>query len=203
LGVTGIISDANQHDLSIVGNRITGIRETTSGVAAQGILLDNEGGERIEGRVSNNRIHDVRSPKWGGIGITIQTAGAVVENNRIQGLRGNFAQGINYDKDAGETHLLLNTFEDISGSQYPGEGIKIDGGNPEGFDITRNNLLPPVGVNNATGNEVTAECNYWDSRSGPSPQGDGSAAVGPIDFTPWSIARIGAKGRGNTCRGGQ
>jgi hypothetical protein len=113
-----------------------------------------------------------------------------------------FAQGANFDANAGNTDLRLNTFENVSGGQFLGEGIKIDGGGVSSLRITQNNLLPPVGLNNATGTKVNAECNYWDSPSGPEPVGRGSEAVGNVDFEPWSVGRIG-NGRGNTCRGRQ
>jgi hypothetical protein len=201
LGVAGIISAAGQSGLSIVGNNVSSIQETASGVAAQGIYLDNEGGTSADAQIAGNSVSNVQSNS-GAVGILIQVSGATVESNRVRGLSGTFAQGVNFDGNAGNTRLAVNTFERISGSQFSGEGIKIDGGNVGSLTITQNNLLPPVGLNNATETGVSAECNYWDAKSGPSPQGDGSKVAGPVDFTPWSISRIGGGG-GNTCRGGQ
>jgi hypothetical protein len=49
---------------------------------------------------------------------------------------------------------------------------------------------------------VNAECNWWDSATGPTnpnnPGGTGEAVVGNADFTPWLIARA----PGGACRGG-
>lgn len=203
LGVSGIISAAGQSGLSIVGNNVSGLREDASGVAAQGIFLDDQGGTSANARIAGNSVSDIRT-NFGAIGILIQVSGATVENNRVRGLNGTFAQGANFDASAANTTLRFNTFENISASQFPGEGVKIDGGNVGTLALNFNNLLPPVGINNAVGTTVDAECNYWGARSGPSPQGDGSEVVGDVDFQPWNISRIGQGGNaGNTCRGGQ
>ncbi|PSP85901.1 hypothetical protein BRC83_02070 [Halobacteriales archaeon QS_1_68_17] len=180
LGVSGIIAAAGQDDLAVVGNSLSGLREEASGVAAQGIFLDDQSGTSADVRIAGNEVSDVRT-NFGAIGILLQVAGATVENNRVRGLRGIFAQGANFDGSAGDIRLAGNTFEDVSGSQFPGEGIKIDGGDVSAFTITANVLLAPVGIKNDTSEKVT---------------------VGAVDYTPWNVGRIGS-GNGNTCRGGQ
>jgi len=193
---------ADQSDLAIVGNSVSGLRETASGVAAQGIFIDNQGGGSAQGRVAGNTVSDIQS-NFGAIGILIQVSDVSVTNNRIRGLHGLFAQGLNYTVTGGVNgRAELNTLEDISGSKFPGEGVKIDSGGVSSLELTQNNLLPPVGINSVVSEELNAECNYWGSPSGPEPVGNGSEVIGNVDFRPWSIGRIG-NGRGSTCRGGQ
>lgn len=207
LGVTGIISSTNQNNLSIVGNTVSGLSDN---ISLQGIFLNDENADRVDARIAGNSISDIDSSEGGAMGILLQVPGSTVDNNRVRGLTGRWAQGVNVAiSNGGDTTIKSNTFEGISGSSYDGEGVKIDGGDVSSLTITQNNLLPTVGINNAvSGEEVSATCNYWDSPSGPeaagNPDGTGSKVMGDVEYTPWNIGRIGRGGNaGNTCRGGQ
>ncbi len=175
-------------------------RETVFDVPAQGIFPDNRDGGRAQGRIAGNTISDFQT-NFGAIGILIRVSEVFVSGNRVQGMNGTFARGLN-DTVNGTANGCVerNTFEHISGSQFPGEGVKIDSSDVSSLTVIKNNPLPPVGLKNAVGTTVDAECHYWDSPSGPAPVGSGSDVVGAVHFRPWSVGRI---GNGNTCRGRQ
>lgn len=55
---------------------------------------------------------------------------------------------------------------------------------------------------------LSAECNYWGHATGPqdedNPQGNGQGVVGPVDYRPWSVRKIGrGKNPENSCVGGK
>ena len=199
-GVNGIVVQANQDGLAIIDNEVSVLRGGSQ--VAQAIFLDNQNSNSVSGRVAGNEISDVESDS-GAIGVLLQATGATVEDNRIEGISGSYAQGVDFDTTGGNgIALRSNDIDDVSASDFDGEAIKIDGGELSTFTITANSLLAPVGISNAVSREVDAECNYWGARSGPDApnnDGDGSEVKGNVDYTPWKVGRGGGSGN---CRGG-
>lgn len=100
---------------------------------------------------------------------------------------------LNNDLSGGQGHgIRLTNF--IGG---PNTGVLIHQNNIEVYAL--NGLTVDVGSHVGT---VDAECNWWDSPTGPTnannPGGTGEEVVGDADFTPWLTARA----PGGPCSGG-
>jgi len=107
---------------------------------------------------------------------------------------------LNNDLSNGVGHAIR--LSDLAGPvfpQGPSSGVEIHQNNIEVFALTGLTVdpVPPGHVGT-----VNAECNWWNSSSGPTnasnPGGTGEEVVGDADFTPWLLARA----PGGACLGG-
>lgn len=199
-GPSGVVAEAPQTGLTIASNRVTDVTESV--VSAQGIFLNDDRGAVVDGSVDGNEVRDVFIDDGGGgaTGILVQTTGATIRDNDVQDLAGSWAQGVNVH-GGNEATVIDNHLEGMTGRDFDGEAVKIEAGGANAIDVTENELLATVGVNNDSADELTATCNYWGARSGPDAvdnDGDGSAVVGNVEYRPWKVGR----GRGANCRGG-
>ncbi len=104
---------------------------------------------------------------------------------------------LNNDWMDGVGHAIRLSFLGAVGG--PSSGLEIHFNNIERFGLTGLTVdpLPPAHVGT-----VDAECNWWNSATGPTnpgnPGGTGEEVVGDADFTPWLTARA----PGGPCIGG-
>lgn len=193
-------------DLTVRDNRIAEIGgeqgEDPQGVAIN--LQDVEGEEPGEGGVvEGNEIENVADgntdepletpeeieqtlPPYG-VGLTVQPWDGQVSGAESDGVL--------------VTH---NSFVEVS----VGVGLG-NRSSPMTSELVGNNFLEGVefGLVNA-GERVTAECNYWGSRSGPRTMGNafgsGTFVLGKIDYEPWSRQEIGREeDPEESCSGGE
>jgi predicted ribosomally synthesized peptide with SipW-like signal peptide len=186
LGVTGIIVGQGDHsNIRIVGNIIEDLFQDDDGSFAtlNGILFDDASGTLTDSTVARNIIRDSESTT-APLGIVVQPDinNLVIGNNEISGLTADnslgpgsfttFAQGISIDSTStAGFDIVGNTIENVeSNDGFFGEDIKIEPpSDVSGIDISGNNLLSAIGLNNANGAnpDVSAENNYWGSSGGP------------------------------------
>ena len=220
LGVTGIIAQGGAHeDLTVEHNLVTGLRNEINeqspggfpGPTVNGIFVDDE--DLLDSTISNNVVSDLASD-YAPIGILLNSPAenVTVADNYVTGLLASpsvdsddtddaasysftFAQGINVTSDpTTDVAIVENTVTDIqSDVQFRGEAVKLDG-DASGVALNRNNLLAPVGVNNADGSELDATDNWWGSPAGPevasstppsTTDPDRRDVLGNVDFDPF------------------
>jgi parallel beta helix pectate lyase-like protein len=90
----------------------------------------------------------------------------------------------NNDLRGGAAHAIR-----FSGSVFPSSDIEFHLNNIEVYALTGLTVEPGSHIGT-----VNAECNWWNSPSGPfnvpdNPTGTGEEVVGDADFTPWLLAR--------------
>lgn len=222
LGVSGIIADEPQTDLTITGNRVEELHQTGYDwpSTTNGIFLDDTGGGGVQNvDITDNRVRDLTSEQGThAILVNANATNTTIAGNRVRDIsasnpqNADWAQGIGLSDETSDITVEHNEVRKISSETYPGTAIKVEAETTaDNLIIRRNDLIAPVGVENANVDEVVAECNYWGHPSGPynsdeNPDGKGSRAYenpGDIDFTPWSRNRINRNRSRDSCDGGR
>ena len=166
-------------------------------------------GVKLQADVSNatvtgNQITDNHSAGWV-YGIVLTGSGSasghptnvVVEENSMNGLN-----------DGSEFDVFSGGNDGRDTAPYPGSAFGIDeGARADEATVRQNNLLAPNGAENKDEETaLSAQCNWWGAKSGPTDDdnsdGTGSWALerggATIESTPWLIAPAPS----NACRGG-
>lgn len=164
------------------------------------------------------------TPASGVAGIKVQAdvSDVTVRGNVVRDLHGLYGYGVvltsstSADGVPSNVHVDYNTLARINDGSvfdvfgaggnegrdapgpYPGSAVAIDGeAEADAATVRFNNLLTPNGAESKDQSEsLTATCNWWDDRSGPThsdnPGGDGTWALergtADIEYTPWLIA---------------
>lgn len=149
------------------------------------------------------------STTWSPAGIVVTSGGNTIQGNTVS----NFGSGVfNQVCDGTNVASVPNSF---TGNTFAGNrsGIQLFvagtcGATTVTPTITNNNFdgglwsgvglidVPKIGVRwNEVGgprpNDVTAECNFWDSADGPNTPGASTTTAG-VDFDPWNVAAGGS-----------
>lgn len=202
--------------VTIRGNTVRGV-ETLGDAAAGWPNYGGAVGIKVQGvvkdvQVLGNTVRDVHSAGWV-YGVTLTHTGndpqarspenVTIEKNTLEKLN----DGTRY-----------NVFMNPNAAPYPGAAVAIDdtenpsgpgGANADQATVRLNNFLSaPIGAQNKDQvHTLVADCNYWGHESGPSnapnPANKGAEAVGDVDFTPWSLQKLGpGTPSSTTCTGG-
>jgi hypothetical protein len=175
------------------------------GIKVQGVVRDIE--------VTGNTVRGVHSAGWVyGVTLTHTNNDPQLRSPENVTVTGNTVAELNDGS-------VYGVFAEPAAAPYPGVAVAIDDtenpSGPGGADadqatVSQNNFLNvPIGTQNKDQvHTLVAECNYWGHASGPSnalDSGDkGAEVVGDVDFTPWSVRKIGQGGQsGNSCVGGR
>jgi len=236
LGTTGILAGGGHSGLSVAGNTVENVSSEFPGdesgyPTTNGIFLDDTASDYEDCEVADNVVRDL-SAETAPIGVLLQGSltDVTVSGNEVTGLTAandrtpaeqegtkfvTFAQGINVTASS-TTDVVVerNVVDDVTAEYFNGEGVKVDSG-ASGLTLRLNDLLPTVGLGNATGTTVDATCNYWGHPKGPrevsgnlvaddEPNPQGRAAVfGPADTSSWLVRSIeNGENVENSCVGG-
>lgn len=196
------VSDVTVRDNVIRGFESEGVPgewPKYGGIAAVKIQADVDGAS-----VTGNRILDHHSAGWvWGVVLTPSASApgvpsdVTVERNHVEGLN----DGSVYD-------VFLGANDGRDAAPFPGSAFGIDGdADATEATVRNNNLLAPNGAESKDPDgTLTAECNWWGDRSGPTddgnPDGEGTWALergsASVDYTPW----LNAPSPSRACRGG-
>ena len=205
-----VLPRGNDVDLVVDNNEITDLEPGDAGSGAsrraRAVSVDTQ----LDGDTDTGRVD--------GIEIT---------NNDISGLRADrlFAVGLfedgSVDPRRGVQDFLIerNDFDDFTTETDIEAAIFIGGYEELGDDheVTLNNIEDGLverfaedqdGFTPGDEDALSAECNWWGHATGPeaedNPQGKGQGVLGPIDYRPWSVRKIGrGENPERSCVGGQ
>jgi hypothetical protein len=236
LGTTGIIAGGGNDGLRVRDNVVESIAsefpaDESGYPTTNGIFLDNEDGGHEDVEITGNEVSDL-SAETGALGILLQGVldGVTVSGNHVSNVEASndksraeqdgtkfvtYAQGVNVDAaSTDDVTVTLNVLKDIEADYFNGESVKVDGG-ANGLAVEYNDLVAPVGIGNATGTTVPANCNYWGHPKGPrevdgnlaaddGPNRQGrSAYFGPVEAESWLVRSVeNGQNVENACRGG-
>lgn len=210
LGVTGILAAEPQANLEVLHNVVGNLSQVGTN-PLNGIFLDDVGGGGVSNaRVGDNVVTDLDS-EYGTMAILLNAATSNVDvvGNDVSGIAGDvWAQAVNVSSPAtSDVRVERTDCSGIVGGTFDGEAVKVDG-DASGVTFRTNNLVAPVGLNNADDDAASAACNWWGHATGPDHEdnrrGRGSAVRGPVDYRPWSVRAVG-NGRNveKSCVGGK
>lgn len=197
---------ADVSDVTVRDNLIRGFQ--SEGVPGEWPEYGGIAGVKVQADVADaaiagNRITDHHSAGWvWGVVLTDSgstpgvPAGVAVEDNHLAGL------------NDGSVYDVFDGSNGRDSAPFPGSAFGIDGdADAEEATVSHNNLLAPNGAESKDDSQVlTAECNWWGDRSGPThddnPDGSGTLALergsASIDYTPW----LDAPAPSRACAGG-
>lgn len=210
--VEGMTADSTGGSVTINGIQVwnDGPADQTGTVVRDNVVrdLDNQGdagagwpnyggaaaikvqGVAADTRVLGNRVEHVHSAGWAYGVVTTHTNNAPGISPTATAVEGNTIIAVNDGS-------VYDVFDDPGAAPYPGNAFAIDGDAlaSEATASFNNLLRTPNGALNKDGaHTLVAECNYWGHATGPeaddNARGQGTAAVGDVDYRPWNTRRV-------------
>jgi len=205
-----VLPRGNDVDLVVDGNEITDIEPGEAGDGdsreARAVSVDTQldngvnGGGRVDGvEITNNDISNIAGDRL--FAVSLFEDGGVdprrgVEDFEIE--RNDFTD-LNADGDI-EAAIFVGGYE-----EFGDHTVTLNNFN-DGFVERFNGAQPGFDPDDA--DTLSAECNYWGHATGPededNPQGKGQGVLGPVDYRPWSVRKIGrGENPEKSCVGGK